>query len=88
MPEDGDIQFTGTADKLKSALYNMQGSFILAITILYLLMSALFRSFRDSILVIISIPLATAGGVVALKLINVLPLFLFNIPVFQGYWIY
>jgi multidrug efflux pump subunit AcrB len=84
MPVDGDINYTGTADKLASALSNMQGSFILAIFILYLLMSALFRSFKDSLLVIFSIPLATVGGIVALKLMNIIPQVLFDIPLFQA----
>jgi hydrophobic/amphiphilic exporter-1 (mainly G- bacteria), HAE1 family len=70
LPEDGDIQYGGTADKLTTALSNMLGSFTLAITILYLLMSALFRSFKDSLLVMLSIPLATFGGVLALYFIN------------------
>ncbi len=70
LPEDGDIQYGGTADKLTTALKNMLGSFVLAITILYLLMSAMFRSFKDSLLVMLSIPLATFGGVLALYLIN------------------
>jgi multidrug efflux pump subunit AcrB len=70
LPEDGDIQYKGTADKLKTAIENMLGSFLLAITILYLLMSAMFRSFKDSLLVMLSIPLATFGGVLALYLIN------------------
>ncbi len=70
LPEDGDIQYGGTADKLDKALTSMLGSFLLAITILYLLMSAMFRSFKDSILVLLSIPLATFGGVLALYVIN------------------
>lgn len=70
LPEDGDIQYGGTADKLTTALENMAGSFLLAITILYLLMSALFSSFKDSLLVMLSIPLATFGGVLALYIIN------------------
>jgi multidrug efflux pump subunit AcrB len=84
MPMDGDINYTGTADKLVSALTNMKGSFILAIFILYLLMSALFKSFKDSLLVIFSIPLATVGGVVALKLMNTIPQVVFNVPFFQA----
>ena len=84
MPVDGDINYTGTADKLASALTNMKGSFILAIFILYLLMSALFKSFKDSLLVIFSIPLATVGGVVALKLMNIIPQVFFDIPLFQA----
>jgi len=43
---------------------------LLAIAILYLLMSALFRSFVDSLLVILAIPLATVGGVIALQVVN------------------
>ncbi|MCG8378035.1 MAG: efflux RND transporter permease subunit [Proteobacteria bacterium] len=70
LPEDGDIQYGGTADKLEIALENMAGSFMLAITILYLLMSAMFRSFKDSLLVMLAIPLATFGGVLALHIIN------------------
>ena len=70
MPADGDIGFGGTADKLESALVSMGGGFVLAIVILYLLMSALFRSFLDSLLVLMVVPLATVGGVVALYLAN------------------
>jgi multidrug efflux pump subunit AcrB len=70
LPEDGEIHLGGTADKLKTALKNMGGSFLLAIAILYLLMSALFRSFVDSLLVILAIPLATVGGVIALQVVG------------------
>ena len=84
MPIDGDINYTGTADKLASAISNMKGSFILAIFILYLLISALFKSFKDSLLVIFSIPLATVGGIIALKLMNTIPQKLFNVPLFQA----
>jgi len=48
----------------------MKGSFLLAITILYLLMSAMFRSFKDSLFVMLAIPLATFGGILALNLMN------------------
>jgi len=84
MPIDGDINYTGTADKLASALISMKGSFILAIFILYLLISALFKSFKDSLLVILSIPLATVGGVIALKLMNIIPQKFFNVSFFQA----
>ena len=70
LPEDGEISYSGTADKLGVAIRSMGSSFLLAIIILYLLMSALFRSFKDSLLVILAIPLATVGGVIALRLIN------------------
>jgi len=84
MPIDGDINYTGTADKLASAITNMKGSFILAIFILYLLISALFKSFKDSLMVIFSIPLATVGGIIALKLMNTIPQKFFNVPFYQA----
>jgi multidrug efflux pump subunit AcrB len=70
LPEDGEIRYTGTADQLQVALRSMGGSFLLAIAILYLLMSALFRSFKDSLLVLLALPLATVGSVAALWIIN------------------
>ena len=72
LPDNGNIYYAGTADKLTTALKNMKGSFLLAITILYLLMSAMFRSFKDSLLVMLAIPLATFGGILALNLMNLL----------------
>jgi len=70
LPEDGTVHYTGAADKLETALSNMMGTFLLAIVILYLLISALFRSFKDSLLVLMVIPLATVGGVVGLFLMG------------------
>jgi len=70
LPEDGEISFYGNADDLRIALGNMARSFALAILVLYLLMSGLFRSFRDSLMVISAIPLATVGGVGLLRLMN------------------
>lgn len=70
LPLDGSISYTGSANKLEAALSSMLGAFALAIVILYLLMSALFRSFKDSLLVLLVIPLATVGGVSALSIMN------------------
>ena len=70
LPDDGEVRFSGTADKLQTALRSMSGSFLLAIAILFLLMAALFRSFKDSVLVLLALPLATVGSLVALRLMN------------------
>ncbi|MEE8543126.1 MAG: efflux RND transporter permease subunit, partial [Gammaproteobacteria bacterium] len=70
LPEDGELSYYGSADNLQVALINMARSFALAITILYLLISALFRSFKDSLLVLLVLPLATVGGVIGLRLTN------------------
>ena len=70
LPQDASIQMRGTAEALDQALKSMAGSFSLAIVILYLLISALFRSFKDSLLVIMTIPMATVGGIISLRLID------------------
>ncbi len=70
MPQGGAVKYRGTAEALSEALTSMASSFLLAIVILYLLISALFQSFRDSLLVIMTIPMATVGGVVSLRLID------------------
>jgi len=71
LPRNASIRLRGTAEALDEALKSMSGSFALAIVILYLLISALFRSFKDSLLVILTIPMATVGGIISLRLMDV-----------------
>ena len=70
LPQNASIKMRGTAEALDQALDSMTGSFSLAIVILYLLISALFRSFKDSLLVILTIPMATVGGIISLRLMD------------------
>ncbi len=70
LPADATIVYGGSADDLGRAVNTLGGNFLLAFFLLFMIMAALFRSLKDSFLVIISIPLATVGGVVALKLLN------------------
>ncbi len=70
LPADGVITYRGTAEALGETLRNLAGSFVLAIIILYLLISALFKSFRDSVLVLLTIPMATVGGILGLRLVG------------------
>ncbi|WP_448213452.1 efflux RND transporter permease subunit [Colwellia sp. MEBiC06753] len=70
MPADGHILYGGSADQLEKAIGVMSENFAFALVILFLLMAALFKSIKDSLLVVITIPLATVGGVLALQLLN------------------
>jgi multidrug efflux pump subunit AcrB len=70
LPADGSVTYRGSAEALQEALTSLSGSFILAVVILYLLISALFRSFKDSLLVIMTIPMATVGGIIALRIVD------------------
>ncbi|MCG8433199.1 MAG: efflux RND transporter permease subunit, partial [Gammaproteobacteria bacterium] len=70
MPEGSSINYRGSADNLEGALTNMLKNFLLAILILFMVMAAIFKSIRDSLLVLLVMPLAIAGGIVALRLLN------------------
>ena len=59
LPADGSIRYGGSADNLRNAVSNMGENFALAIMVLFLIMAAMFRSVKDSILVVLTIPLAT-----------------------------
>lgn len=70
LPADGAIQYGGSADSLSKAITTMGRNFILAIFILFMLMAGLFRSLKDSALVVLTIPLAGVGGIAALRILN------------------
>jgi multidrug efflux pump subunit AcrB len=70
LPSDGSIRYGGSADNLRNAVSNMGTNFTLAVLVLFLIMAAMFRSVKDSILVVLTIPLATVGGVLALRALN------------------
>lgn len=64
------VQFRGSADRLDAAMQAMAQNFVIAIVILFLLMTALFKSARDSLLVLLTMPIALVGGVLALNFLN------------------
>jgi len=70
LPIEASIQLSGNANKMAAAINDMLKNFILALVILFLLMTALFKSPKDSLLVLLVMPLAVAGGVVGLNLLN------------------
>ena len=45
---------------------------MLAVTILFLIMAALFKSVKDSALVIITLPMAAVGGILAVRLLDLI----------------
>ncbi|MEW6981180.1 efflux RND transporter permease subunit [Colwelliaceae bacterium 6471] len=64
------ILLSGNANQMASAITDMIRNFVLALLILFLLMTALFKSAKDSLLVLLVMPLAVAGGVAALNVLN------------------
>jgi multidrug efflux pump subunit AcrB len=70
LPADGGIRYAGDAGSLETALADMRVNIGLALLVLFLLMAALFRSVRDSLLVLLTVPLASLGGVLGIRLLN------------------
>ena len=70
LPADGAVHYEGNAGSLREALANMGENLGIALIALFLLLAALFRSVKDSMYVILTIPLASFGGVLALVLLR------------------
>jgi len=70
LPADGTVRYGGSASKLGDAIRTMGSNFALALFILFVLMAALFRSLRDSFLVMLALPLATVGSVAFLRVVD------------------
>jgi HAE1 family hydrophobic/amphiphilic exporter-1 len=70
LPPDGGytIDLRGQAEDLQRTFDALQGSFLLALIITYLLMAALFESFINPIVILFSVPLAATGGVIGLAI--------------------
>ncbi len=74
--EQGDLEggyivnLSGTADRLREAWQALRWNLALALAITYLLMAALFESWLYPFVIILSVPLGAAGGILGLALLN------------------
>jgi multidrug efflux pump subunit AcrB len=67
LPADANVRVAGSADRLQGLLGGMARNFALALLVLFMLMAAMFRSLKDSALVMLTLPLAVFGGVLGLR---------------------
>jgi len=70
LPAEAEIYYRGSADQLAGTVTEMAKNFILAVLILALIMAAMFRSVKDSVIVLLVMPLAIVGGVIGLRVLN------------------
>ena len=71
MLSDGtQVKLAGKADKLAQTIESMKWNLLFALIIIYLLMSALFGNFIYPLVILFTVPMATAGGFVGLKITN------------------
>jgi multidrug efflux pump subunit AcrB len=66
------VRLSGAADKLTETREALKWNFILAAAIAYLLMASLFGNFIYPLIIMLTVPLAGAGGFIGLKLLNLL----------------
>ena len=72
MPRGINISQSGVADKLIETSKSLQGNFLLAAAIAYLLMAALFGNFIYPFIIMFTLPFAAVGGLIGLKMVNLL----------------
>jgi multidrug efflux pump subunit AcrB len=70
LPPDANIRLAGSADRLDTIISTMSTNFLLALLVLFLLMAAMFQSLRDATVVVLTVPLALAGGVFGIRMLG------------------
>ncbi|MEW6412399.1 MAG: efflux RND transporter permease subunit [Candidatus Zixiibacteriota bacterium] len=66
-----DINLSGTADDLTKLRRELTTDFHIAVILTYLLLAALFQSFTYPLVVLLTVPLATFGGVLGLDIVQI-----------------
>jgi len=70
LPDGVQIRISGSADKLTETWNEIVLDILLAIVIVYLVMAVLFESFIYPFIVMLSVPVAAAGGLMGLAILN------------------
>ncbi len=66
LPDNVVTDLTGQARELRDAGSNLALVFVLALAFIYLVLSAQFESFRDPVMIMLSVPLSMTGALAAL----------------------
>jgi len=70
LPAGVQLRISGSADKLSETWNEITFDLILAVIIVYLVMAVLFESFIYPLIVMLSVPVAAAGGLMGLAILN------------------
>lgn len=70
LPPGVSVAVSGSAGDLEEAKSGFTGVLLLALIISYLLMAALFEDFLAPIVVLVTVPLAAAGGLAGLRIVD------------------
>ncbi|HEY7643404.1 MAG TPA: efflux RND transporter permease subunit [Hyphomicrobiales bacterium] len=64
----GQLDYSGQSREFKEASSDIYVTFLLALAFIYLVLSAQFESFRDPLIIMLTVPLSMAGALLALWL--------------------
>ena len=70
LPDGVRLRLGGTADALTATARELKLDLVLAFAIVFLVMAVLFESFFYPLIIVLSVPVAAAGGVIGLKVLN------------------
>jgi multidrug efflux pump subunit AcrB len=70
LPARVDVVISGAADQLDATREALAGNYLVALLVIYLLMVAIFNHWGHPLLIITSIPIGIAGGLIGLCLLN------------------
>lgn len=70
LPTGVKLRIAGTADKLVETSNAMAVNLLLSLVIVFLVMAVLFGSFLYPLIIMLSVPIAAAGGVAGLAILN------------------
>ena len=70
IPQDVSIAISGAADQLDATREALTSNYLVALVVVYLLMVAIFNHWGYPLLILTSIPVGIAGGIVGLSLLN------------------
>lgn len=70
LPPGVQLHLSGTADQLSETWNHIVVDLFVAVAIVYLVMAVLFESFIYPLIIVLSVPLAAAGGIAGLSILN------------------
>ncbi|NKB55906.1 MAG: MMPL family transporter [Alphaproteobacteria bacterium] len=70
LPDGIRLRLGGTADALSATAAELRLDLVLAFAIVFLVMAVLFESFFYPLIIVLSVPIAAAGGVIGLTVLN------------------
>ncbi|WP_024852018.1 efflux RND transporter permease subunit [Hydrogenovibrio kuenenii] len=68
LPEDATIDYKGQSKDFQSSTSSMVFVFLFGLVVIFLVLSAQFESFIQPLVIMLTVPLALAGGVFAMKM--------------------